>query len=69
VSRRERACAVGRYLAWPIPEFAHLLLVPHQFAIEFLDVDLDRGYPRVCLGHGVVSDGVAGIGRGNDPQN
>ena len=42
------------HLAWSVPEFTHLLLVPHQFAVEFLDVDLDRGYPCICLSRSTV---------------
>lgn len=41
---------MARHLAWTVAEFAHLLLVPHQFTIEFLDIDLDRGYTCICLG-------------------
>lgn len=55
----ERECTtVDDHLAGPITELAHLLLVPHQFAIEFLDVDLDRGYPGIRLRHGAVSNAV-----------
>ena len=53
---------MGCYFAWAVPEFAHLLLVPHQFAIEFLDVDLDRGYPGIRLGQGAVSGGGVWLG-------
>lgn len=53
-----------RHLARSVPELAHLLLVSHQLAVEFLDVDLDRGYPRIRLVSSSrgMSAGHGGIG-------
>ena len=33
----EEVCS---YLAWPVPQFAHLLLVPCELPVELLDLHL-----------------------------
>ena len=40
------------YLARPIPQLAHLLLVPRKFSIELLDLDFNAGHSGIGLGNG-----------------
>jgi hypothetical protein len=57
----------GAHLARPVTKLGHLLLIARELAVQLLDLDLDRPYPRVCLAMCGRSELYASLGARRAP--